>query len=81
MNIEVTVFWIVTPCSDVVGYQRMIMLPYHYTVLQSRKSRPEILACLPNVTLIMYVALDSLLWSCVMTYPDSIPFVYQMPHH
>jgi len=39
--------WVVTPCSDVVGYQRFgssksfVLLPYHYKVSQPRRPRLE----------------------------------------
>jgi len=28
MKIQIVVFWVVTPCSDVVGYQRFRVLRY-----------------------------------------------------
>jgi hypothetical protein len=50
MNIPLAVFWVVTPCSDVVGYQHfkrtmlppssgtlVSYMPHHYTVSQPRK--------------------------------------------
>jgi hypothetical protein len=53
MKIQVMVFWAVTPCSDVVGYQHFGgpscltnfsvndgILPHHYMVSQSR--RPQL---------------------------------------
>jgi len=50
MNVQILIFWVVTPCSDVVGYQRLggpwwkmdvAILPYHYTVSQHRRPRHE----------------------------------------
>jgi hypothetical protein len=57
MRIQVVVFWVMTPCSDVVGYQYFggpcwlhfdrenggatRILPCHYTVSQPKRHRPE----------------------------------------
>jgi len=44
MKIQVAVFWVVTSCSDVVGYQRFggpSCLSHHYTSSQPRKLRLE----------------------------------------
>jgi len=46
MKIHVVVFWVVTPCNDVVGYQHfggsmalwnVGILPHQYTTLQHRR--------------------------------------------